>query len=432
MGKNGIKWLVLVVILFAFYACTKQAQYISTVTPSENPYLVQIDSFNGNFVVYREDSFITSNDAFALIGHHNDPLFGNTQSSFYSRFNNPGIQELSNATKFDSIELILKTGKHNYGDSMQPFTVVVSRLAESIANDDDMFYNNTEFATDGKVMGTATKILRPSADDSLSIPLDKAFGLELFSLIKAKATQVSSSDRFVEYFKGLRIQTDSLTTAQVVGFQKNMTIRLHYHEDDGNIIQKHIDLGSAASPYQFNHIDRNFIGSALAPLQAAKEVKATDLQNRFFIQNLFRIRTRISFPAIGDLLKISDFVKILNAQIELKPTRASWVNYPLPAGLNVYQLKADQTLSAALTNSGGGTQEGNLSIDQIYGEQTSYVFDVTDYLINELTTNAYTTQQLVLLQASSDSSLHRFAGNTTNAAELRSRLIISTLVYSNQ
>ena len=202
--------------------------------------------------------------------------------------------------------------------------------------------------------------------------------------------------------------------------------------DDGNIIQKHIDLGSASSPYQFNHIDRNFIGSALAPLQAVKEVNATHLQNRFFVQNLFRIRTRISFPAIRELLKVSDFEQILNAQIELKPTRSSWVNYPLPAGLNVCQLLADQTLSTALTNSGGATQEGNLTIDQIYGEQTSYVFDETDYLINELTTNAYTTQQLVLLQASSDSSLHRFAGNTTNAAELRSRLIISTLVYSNQ
>lgn len=432
MGKNGIKWLVLLVVSFAFYACTKQAQYISTVTPSENPYLVQIDSFNGNFVVYREDSFITSNDAFALIGHHYDPLFGNTKSSFYSLFNNPSTEELSNATKFDSIELIMNTGKQNYGDSMQPFTVVVSRLVESIANDDDRFYNTTQFATDGKVMGTATKLLRPSADDSMSIPLDKTFGLELFTLIKAKSSQVSSSERFVEYFKGIKIQTDSISTAQVVGFQKTMTIRIHYHEDDGNIIQKHIDLGSASSPYQFNHIDRNFIGSALAPLQAVKEVNATDLQNRFFVQNLFRIRTRISFPAIRELLKVSDFVKILNAQIELKPTRSSWVNYPLPAGLNVYQLLADQTLSTALTNSGGATQEGNLTIDQIFGEQTSYVFDVTDYLINELTTNAYTTQQLVLLQASSDSSLHRFAGNTTNAAELRSRLIISTLVYSNQ
>ena len=156
-------------------------------------------------------------------------------------------------------------------------------------------------------MGTATKLLRPSADDSMSIPLDKTFGLELFTLIKAKSSQVSSSERFVEYFKGIKIQTDSITTAQVVGFQKTMTIRIHYHEDDGNIIQKHIDLGSASSPYQFNHIDRNFIGSALAPLQAVKEVNATHLQNRFFVQNLFRIRTRISFPAIRELLKVSDF-----------------------------------------------------------------------------------------------------------------------------
>ncbi|ULQ54575.1 DUF4270 family protein [Flavihumibacter fluvii] len=424
--------LLLSVVLSLLIACTKQAQFISTISPSENPYVLQVDSFSGNFVVFREDSFVTSNDTFALVGHHIDSLFGRTSCEHFTRFELPGLGDIPNSAQFDSIELILLTDHRSYGDSSGLMKFSVQRLSASISNETNKFYNTTEFATYPRELGYRQTVLRPNLNDSLSILMDKDFGLELFSLFKAKATEVTSSERFQEYFKGLRIYADSGQTSQVVSFKKSLVLRLHYHEDVGNTIAKTIDLQSSTSNYQYNRIRRNFSGSALAALQSAKEINAADLGNRFFLQELLRIRTRINFPNISEILKTSDYVKILNAQLEIKPVAGSWAMYPLPTEMNVYLRKADQTLSSALLNTEGSAQNGNLSLDNLYGQQTNYVFDVTDYLATEMTATSYTTQQLVLVPSGNQSLMSRLAGNTTGSSNLRSRLIVSILVYNNQ
>lgn len=413
-------------------ACSKQAQYISTVTPGENPYIIQVDSFQGNFVVFRTDSFLTSSDTFALIGHHRDTLFGSTSCAQYARFEWPGLADIPNSAKYDSIELILQNNYNAYGDSTAPMQFYVARLFAPISNETNQFYNTMKPATYPGIVGAASLRLRPHADDSIRIRIAEDLGLELFNNIRSKADVVSSTDKFQEYFKGLKLYTDQEVTSQVASFKRSIILRIHYHEDDGNITAKQIDIKSSGSTFQFNGIDKEYTGSALAAMQSAREVNSAALGNRFFVQEMMRIRTRIDFPGIRDVLTNSDYVKVLNAQLELKPVGSSWVQYPVPNQMNIYTRKIDQSLSAALINGEGQSQTGSLSIDNLYGTDTRYLYDVTDYINSELSATAFTTEQLVLIPSGTQGLMSRLAGNTTQSTEQRTRLIISLLVYKNQ
>ncbi|MBZ5855636.1 DUF4270 family protein [Flavihumibacter profundi] len=413
-------------------SCTKQAQYIETVTPSENPYLIQVDTFGGNFVVFREDSFVTSSDNYALVGIHSDPLFGKTSCEHYVRFERPVIPDLTNTSKFDSLELILKLSHGYYGDTLSSIALTVNRLAQSINNDNSVFYNTSSFSAYPVKMGAEVVKVRPIADDSIRLLLDPQFGLELFELIRDKSSQVTNTDQFLEYFKGIKISTEPASTNVIVGLQNKMQIRLHYHDDDGSIEQREIDLSSSSSPYQFNYIKKDFSGSPLSGLVKSNELNSSALNNQLYLQELTHLRTRIIFPQIKEILSLANFVKVLNAQLEIKPDNASWVKYPLPQKLNVYLQNYDKTYSGGLTDATGGFQDGSLSIDQLYGLDTRYVFDVTNYVVRELTTNSYTSQNLVLAGSSGDSTFQRLVANTTASAKLRSRLILSLLIYQNQ
>jgi hypothetical protein len=60
------------------------------------------------------------------------------------------------------------------------------------------------------------------------------------------------------------------------------------------------------------------------------------------------------------------------------------------------------------------------------------LFDVTNYVLQEIGADNYSSQKLVMAIGGGDSTLSRFTGNTTAAPSLRSRLIVSMLVYKTQ
>lgn len=423
--------LILLCTCFAF-SCTKKAQFIETVSPTENPYLVQVDTFSGNFIITREDSFPTSSATYGLVGYHRDPDLGTTYAEHYSRFDLPTLPELDNTMKFDSLEMIIKLNHQYYGDTLTPMQLYIRQLTEPIYRENNTFYNTSRFAASATSLGVFKGTIRPQGEDSIRVMLDPQFGEELFSLIKSKATQVSSNDRFQEFFQGIRMSADSNQTKYLLGMKDTLKMVLHYHEDVGNINLKTINFISTGTPYRFNYIARNYGNSPLAPLNTAKELNASNTNNRFFLQEFTYLRTRIEFPSLKDILKLSDYVKILNAQLEVKPDNTTPAIYPLPASLNCYLRRSDQTLSGALANADGSTQDGSLYLDQLYGTGTHYVFDVTSYLLSQINADNYNAQQLVLAGTSDNNNLRRLSGNAIGAANLRSRLIVSMLIYKNQ
>lgn len=423
-------------LLFLFFiiimACTKRSQYIDTISPAENPYLLQLDSFSGNFTSFRADSFVTSSAATGLAGFCRDPLLGTIWAAHYWRYQLPEWTDIANNTAFDSLELVLKLNHAYTGDSLAAINLSVDRLSQSISNDQNIFYNTTAFSSAAGRLGDYSQVIRPLTTDSIRILLSPLFGAELFNHLKARNDVVGTEDKFNEYFKGLRLSGDSSQPAMLLQFKDSISMHLHYHENAIVNLKKTITFNKAGSPYRFNQVRQNFSGTAWAGLNAGSEIATTLTGNQFALEEFYRLRTRISFPDIKSVLQASDYVKVMAASLEIKPATDAGHNFPLPPGLQLFLQKEDGTLEGPLTGIDGNAQNGGLFIDAIYGKDTRYLFDISDYILSELSADNFTSTKLVLAGNGTDSSLNRLVANTTAASNLRSRLILTVLVYKKQ
>jgi hypothetical protein len=102
------------------------------------------------------------------------------------------------------------------------------------------------------------------------------------------------------------------------------------------------------------------------------------------------IATKIKFPTIKGLLQITGFVKILKAELILKPVKYSYTNYPLPLQVEPVNIDASNTINTSLgaydANGGFIPQTGDLTIDNVYNENTFYTYDVTTFLQTQINT----------------------------------------------
>lgn len=408
--------------------CSKEAQYIETVSPSDNPYLVQVDTFTATIVTSRPDSFITSSMPYAMIGYQVDPLMGSVYAEHALRYTLPNWEEISNKAAFDSLELVLKLNHAYAGDSSLPFRLRVDRLSQPLTNEKNQFYNNSTIAAEGGALGTFTQVLRPRATDSIRLLLSPAFGNELFQLLRSHGDAVTTVSKFQEYFRGLKLSSDSNTAGILLQFKDSIELRLHYHEPDVVNRPKTIVFQRDAAPHHFNFIRSNYSGTLLEPLNSGLEIGTTSTDNRFYLRESARLRARFNFPALKSVLQAAEFVRLMGAELEIRPVYNSAGIYPLPPTLRLYQQKTDGTLEGPLA-SNGTAQNGNLQTDDVYGKDTRYVFDVSSYIAGELAADNYSATQLVLQGGGGDSTLHRLVAGGTAATEYRSRLILSLLVY---
>lgn len=418
-------------------SCAKDVDYITTISPSDNPYLIQIDTFSAEGIVYRPDSFVTASKTLLYAGKHNDPVFGQLNCISYMRPTLPAStpDQPGNTSYYDSIVLIIKPKKIYYGDTMSTYTLNVSRLSESMYHSDgDVFYNNHSFATYPGSIGTKSVVYRPNVDDSIMIRLNDNLGKELFDMFKANSETIKDAAVFADYLKGFKLEAGSNTNV-IYALSASDTaatrMRIYYHNDIGKQQKVQIDFGFTNNTYNFSNINTHYI-DALQGLNEQKEVKATGTMVN---QELLGLQTRFSFPSIKEILKLGNYVKILNATLEVIPATARYTNtYILPPALNVYYYNISGSLEGPLVSpvSSSATQTGDLQVDGSSNQNTSYHFDITSYINGELATTNYTTQKLVIKAADADNSLYQLVAGLPGNATYKTRLIVSLMVYNDK
>ena len=430
-GKPGL-YLLVIIFLTGLWACTKEAQYIETVSPAENPYLVQVDTITGSFVTFRPDSFLTSSASYGVAGYAKDPLLGSVYAAHYFRYNLPTWEDIPNTAVFDSLELVLKLNHVYTGDSTVPIRLLVDRLSQAITNEKGAFYNISKVEANGGTLGVFDAVVRPKATDSIRILLSPAFGQELFGHLRNRSGVVSTADKFNEYFKGLRVSGDSTRDAMLLQFKDSIKLNVHYTVKAVFNQAKTISFSKAGSPNKFNQIRQNYTGTRWADLNTKLEISADKTDNLYAVREFNRVRTQITFPYIKNVLQAADYVKVMGATLELKPMGSSMENFPLPNRLQLYQQLEDGTLAGPMSNSTGAAMGGDLYIDKVYGKDTRYTYDVSNYILAQLAANNFTATKLVVTGMGGDTTLTRLVGNSTTASDLRSRLVLTLLVYKKQ
>ena len=403
MHMRGLIYCSIAICGLLVTSCDKKSFYIDTESPEENPAAVLIDSITPYIQVESVDSFITANSGVALAGFHDDPAFGRILSQPYFRLALPGTTiNIPANTSFDSIRLILHPNKYSYGDTLQPLKLSVYRLAEKLDKGDrNDFFNTTFFSREVTPIGQFTGLVYPNKPDSISISLSQAWGNELFTKLRSKATEVTTEDNFSNYLHGLTIETDTTVTNSIIGFTANssqLKMRLYYHVNEATVRNETIDFPLKENTTQFNHIRANRQQSELKKLpQGSMKLPTSLLGNTAYLQPMTGISTIISFPALQSLKEQGKFVSVLKATLIVRPVRASYVNYPLPPRLVLKTQDQYGKLSGELTDASGlAIQYGNLQTDDIYHQNTFYQYDLTGYVRHQLSASVYETTSLVV------------------------------------
>lgn len=297
--------LTLFVALIAFASCKKVPDIGSSLQP--NSTFIKVAFSDEQDIIAeteRIDSLSTKSASYSLVGDLNDPIFGNSNLSFYTQ-----IGLTSNSIKWgegattDSIVLQMIYSGY-YGDTLSPVTLKVHEVAESMSRESMTYYSNTSF-TLGDELASYTFSPRPKTrsnidDDSLTvavvrIPIDNALGERFIS----DESQFASNTAFMKYFNGINVSCEPANgTGSICYFNLLNTksyLRIYYHNDydttfyDFNVSDKYI---------RFNHFEHDY-SDAQAPIA----FDDTTSNQYLYVQSTAGVRSRLVFPNIAQWAK---------------------------------------------------------------------------------------------------------------------------------
>ena len=154
-----------------------------------------------------EDS-VTAQSSINLLGSYLDPYFGLTNASFCFQITLPNNEMSFNASSINNIELHLPYNNF-YGDSLAKFNINVSKLTESINNNDSLnVFSNNEFSSDLITTLNDVELSLISDSAALKVPLPTNFGLA--EILNLSNTSLANTESFTESFYGFKITVEPI------------------------------------------------------------------------------------------------------------------------------------------------------------------------------------------------------------------------------
>jgi Domain of unknown function (DUF4270) len=193
---------------------------------------------------------------------------------------------------------------------------------------------------------------------------------------------------FYSYFKGLCIYPDNNSVGAVYGFRDSIIMRLYYHIPD--IIQTgaYVDFHISNKSFQFNNVVANRKGTVLSVLDSllannkdsvSSTVASARTNDASYVQSGTGVETKIQFPYLTQLSGLPNYLSILRALLIISPVMGSYSpTLYLPSQLTLYTTDQNNELNSALPGN------GSLVVDYIYGANTAYTYDVTNYIKQQI------------------------------------------------
>ncbi|MDR0560450.1 MAG: DUF4270 domain-containing protein [Prevotellaceae bacterium] len=425
--------LLLLLTASLLISCSSETYFkIGTGWVDTNLKTVYIDTFSVKMSTVKVDSLTTYNKSVILAGKYsdfntftsnvntptNDMLTGTTTAMSFIEIARPSFPEITdNTLTFDSIVLEMRFNNFYIGDTLQDMHLFVYQLAERINTKEEtsvIFFNTTSFRTEDTPLAEVYFPIRPSNTQSgiykseIEIPpvrirLPDDWGQDLFDKIKVGAPEVETSEKFLDYFKGLTFKAGD-DVKSIVGFKADSTfkIRLHYHKPDDFDIQQEF-LFSVNTQKQFNHISSDRTGTKLNFPVGEKEIDATQTDNQAYLMAGDGLYVKIEFPYLTNMLQTCDYGTVERAILEIKPVTGTYGKYTkLPSTLGLYAVSMSGEAESQMTDSQNQTQTGSLVEGEQFSANTAYTFDVSNFIQNQILTSQNEQMYLVLRLSDND------------------------------
>jgi hypothetical protein len=269
-------------------------------------------------------------------------------------------------------------------------------------------------------------VIRPKADKEINIKLSNSFGNTLLNKLKDNTdNSLKNSTAFLSYFKGIRLSSNA-ASQMIVNCNDDVVMRLYYKTPSILDEHKSVDFTLSNKFHQFNNISVNKTGKVLENLGPSKRViPSTATANTAYTQATTGSMIKISFPTLKDVQKLPNFAKVLKASLVIKPVKSTYSStYFLPPLLRLSTTNSNNLVGDDLayiaSNGALAVQYGQLITDYFLSEKTQYVYDLTEYVKNDLRTNNITVGEGLLLTPPSPNFESQFArlaiGNKNNEA----------------
>jgi hypothetical protein len=316
-----------------------------------------------------------------LAGYGNDEKLGSMSATTYTAFNvatELSDEEMEHA-EFTRAALFIQLDGYNYYDTINFLTLTIQRLSETIEpRSNGYFYNTQDFETWEEAIGKLKFHPRPHRTDTLVINLEAALSFELWSKFTDGDDEMSTSEKFTRYFKGVRITATGAGSGCILGIS-GIQLRLYYNDTGSTpVTEKHVSFTSNQS-LTFTSIQSDRSATDLAGLLSVRDkVEASESDDLSFIQSGTGVAMRIDMPYLRNLAQLSNH-RLIKAELLLYPYRGSYkASTPLPQSLSVWVYNKNNQVLAALDAT------CDLQEDIALGRDTHYSLDVTDYIKEQI------------------------------------------------
>jgi len=317
--NNVITWRGAVMLSAAFFclalvatSCKKKRSPVGeeALPPGSILSSSGVDTFELYTYTIDEDSTVSMDPRFNLLGSYNDPVFGEVDASFYTQFTVQGFNpDFPLNYTIDSVVMAFEYGGY-YGEISEQ-TFEVYELMDELTRDSSYLSSSIVATTGGDLVESGSGQILPDVSNGavvgndtlepqLRIRLDNTFGQSLMTL----AASSSDIETFLNGFKGLQFKVNNgmqspgegtifyLTTTTPAS---KMTV---YYTDDDTGDPLEFDFLVTGSLVDFNHIENDISGTDVEtvinnPAQG---------QDQYYAQ-AFRSRAKIDFPSLNDIPK---------------------------------------------------------------------------------------------------------------------------------
>jgi hypothetical protein len=393
-------------------SCTRNTIEFGDDPESSYTNIVFTDTISVSLSTVISDSFATNGATSFLVGRYKDPYLGIVAARPFIQITTPAtIPSIPASAQYDSISFIFRPNHYHYGDTTRAQTFYLNELIQPITYSyNNSIYNTTNIAVASTPLGTKTIRLRPVLEDSVQMRLNDSFGAELFSKLRNQSTDVTSSDNFLNYFKGVTLSTGVNDTTAVYGVRDSMVMRLYYHTTIPYPAPQSVDFLSLTNSYAFNQIlpDRSGTG-LISNGTGVTEIKAAKANDQAFMQAGTGLYLKLTFPTLKSILATDKVVKLVKAELYVRPSYLSFdqARYPLPSPIYMAQTDASNIVGASVVDStGSAIQYAFPSIDNLYGEDNYYRFNVTNYISSLLASTGSANSGFFVIRESSLSGLN--------------------------
>lgn len=422
---------LLTIVFFSINSCEKQSiDFGSGFIDNTITNLVLVDTSTVEISTIQVDSAISSNTNTILTGKYKDEQFGKITAQSFVQLGIPtATYTIPDGSVFDSVEVVLKLNKTFYGDTLSSYNVSIHQLNDPIAYAPYQysFYNTETRPYNATELGSKQLVIAPYSRDTIAIKLSQSLGMDLFGKLQSKDPAIMGNDQFISYFRGLAIvggQNNNL----IMGFSDSLTMRVHYHMPGVFTQSAVIMFGLKEANFQFNNIVCDRSGTTIANLSTSKSLPSSKTNNAGFAQYITGTMVKIRFPYLADLYQLPNFVKIVKAQLIVKPVQNSYLGYyRLPPYMRLSVTDQYNLLGANLAIATSATantvQYGNLYIDNLYGTQTAYTYDVTSYLQSQIAIALNNKDGLLISPPNNTAIFNRLliadGSNSTNKTQVK-------------